>query len=273
MYLAPNYQGVDLYSAIRYILDRKDMKLVEENDVFKIIPEDEDSLRTNITIDDSDEFLIIDFDKVSTLFDFFNEINVYGNAHKAVRKDIRSIQKRGRKTLEVVDNTLLTQEEVDKRATKLLRIHSRLNQKLSFTLHSRGIAQVRVGDIVNVSIPRENIEMNEYIVLEMEHQLTGFIKLQLGRYSKDLSDVFSELLISSKETKAALRSNDLSTQEVSFNFLDTVDTKEIKLLVRKRSAGGAGRTLGFGTALGFTTPLGFTGGAITITDLVEEDLA
>ncbi len=273
LYLAPNYQGVDLYSAIRYILDRKDMKLVEENDVFKIIPEDEDSLRTNITIDDSDEFLIIDFDKVSTLFDFFNEINVYGNAHKAVRKDIRSIQKRGRKTLEVVDNTLLTQEEVDKKATKLLMIHSRLNQKLSFTLHSKGIAQVRVGDIVNVSIPRENIEMNEYIVLEMEHQLTGFIKLQLGRYSKDLSDVFSELLISSKETKAALRSNDLSTQAVSFNFLDTVDTKEVKLLVRKRSAGGAGRTLGFGTALGFTTPLGFTGGAITITDLVEEDLA
>tara|TARA_R100001460_G_scaffold54467_7_gene93775 strand:- start:2611 stop:7323 length:4713 start_codon:yes stop_codon:yes gene_type:complete len=273
MYLAPNYQGVDLYSAIRYILDRKNMKLVEENNVFKIFPESENSLRTNITIDDSGEFLISEFDKVSTLFDFFNEINVYGNAHKAIRKDLRSIQKRGRKTLEVVDNTLLTQEEVDKKATNLLQIHSRLNQKLSFTMQNKGISQLRVGDIVNVFIPRENIEMNEFIVLEMEHQLTGFIKLQLGRYSKDLSDVFSELLISSKETKAALRSNDLNTQEVSFNFLDTVDTKELKLLVRKRSAGGAGRTLGFGAALGFTTALGFTGGAITITDLVEEDLA
>lgn len=273
MYLAPNYQGVDLYSAIRYILDRKDMKLVEENNVFKIIPDDEDSLRTNITIDDSDEFLIIDFDKVTTLFDFFNEINVYGNAHKTTRKDLRSIQKRGRKTLEVVDNTLLTQEEVDKQATRLLRIHSRLNQKLTFTLHQKGINQLRVGDIVNVSIPRENIEMNEYIVLEMEFQLNGFIKLQLGRYSKDLSDVFSELLISSKETKAALRSSNLRTNEISYNFLDTVDTKEIKLLVRKREASG-GRTLGFGTALGFSLQLGFTSGeAVTITDLVEKDLA
>ena len=271
MYLAPNYQGVDLYSAIRYILDRKDMKLVEENDVFKIIPEDEDSLRTNITIDDSDEFFITDFDKVSTLFDFFNEVNVYGNAHKAVRKDLRSIEKRGRKTLEVVDNTLLTQEEVDKRATKLLRIHSRLNQKLSFTLHSTGISQLRVGDIVNVSIPRENIEMNEYIVLEMEHQISGFIKLQLGRNSKDLSDVFSELLISSKETKAALRSDELTAQEVSFNFLDTVDTKEVKLLVRKRSS--TGPVLGFAVQLGFGTTLGFGGGTITITDLIDEDLA
>ena len=275
MYLAPNYQGVDLYSAIRYVLDRKGMKLVEENDVFKIFPEDEDSLRTNILIDDSGEFLISEFEKVSTLFDFFNEINVYGNAHKAVRKDLRSIQKRGRKTLEVVDNTLLTQEEVDKRATKLLMIHSRLNQKLSFTMQNKGINQLRVGDIVNVSIPRENIEMNEYIVLEMEHQLTGFIKLQLGRYSKDLSDVFSELLISSKETKAALRSNELQTNEISFNFLDTLNTKELKLLVRKRDATGASRTLGFTTEFGFTTnsELGFTGGEITITDLVEKDLA
>lgn len=273
MYLAPNYQGVDLYSAIRYVLDRKGMKLVEENDVFKIFPEDVDSLRTNILINDSDDFLIMEFSKITTLFDFFNEIIVYGDTHKAVRKDLRSINKRGRKTLEVVDNTLLTQEEVDKRATKLLRIHSRLNQKLSFTMQNKGINQLRVGDIVNVSIPRENIQMNEYIVLEMEHQLTGFIKLELGRYSKDLSDIFSELLISSKETKAALRSANLQTNVVSFNFLDTLNTKELKLLVRKRSAGGAGRTLGFGTALGFSTPLGFTGGAITITDLVEEDLA
>lgn len=273
IYLAPNYQGVDLYSAIRYVLDRKNMKLIEENNVFKIIPENESSLKTNITIDDSGDFLISEFEKISTLFDFFNEINVYGNAHKAIRKDLRSIQKRGRKTLEIVDNTLLTQEEVDKRAINLLQIHSRLNKKLSFTMQNKGINQLRVGDIVNVYIPRENIEMNEYIVLEMEHSLTGFIKLQLGRYNKDLSDIFSELLVSSKQTKSALRSNNLTSNEISYNFLDTVDTKELKLLVRKREATGSGRTLGFGTALGFTTPLGFTGGEITITDLVEEDLA
>ncbi len=134
MYLAPNYQGVDLYSAINYILDRKDMKIVEENDVFKIVPEDENEYYTNITIDDSGDYLISEFEKQTTLFDFYNEIIVYGSSHKASRKDIRSINKRGRKTLEVVDSTLLTQEEVDKRATKLLRIHSRFNQKLTFTM-------------------------------------------------------------------------------------------------------------------------------------------
>ena len=273
MYLAPNYQGVDLYSAINYILDRKDMKIVEENDVFKIAPEDENEYYTNIVINDSGDYLISEFDKQTTLFDFYNEIIVYGSSHKATRKDIRSINKRGRKTLEVVDGTLLTQEEADKRATKLLRIHSRFNQKLSFTMQNKGINQLRVGDIVTVSLPRENIETGQFIVLEMEHQLVGFIKLQLGRYTKDLSDIFSELLIASKETKSALRSADLVANEISFNFLDTLNTKELKLLVRKREASG-GMTLGFGTALGFTAELGFSGGAtITITDLVEEDLA
>ena len=274
LYLAPNYQGVDLYSAIRYVLDRKEMKLVEENNVFKIIPDDEDAYYTDITIDDSGDYLIQDFEKVSTLFDFYNEIIVYGNAHKATRKDIRSMQKRGRKTLEVVDGSLLTQEEVDKQAQKLLRIHSKLNQKLTLTMSSRGINQLRPGDIVNVEITRENIELSEYIVLQMEHNITGFMKLELGRYSKDLSDVFSELLVSSKQTKAALRSSSLVANEISYNFLNTLDTKELKLLVRKREASD-GATLGFGSELNTgTTELGFEGGAtIVLTEILEEDLA
>lgn len=271
MYLAPNYQGVDLFSAIRYVLDRKEMKLVEENNVFKIAPDDDNDYYTGITIDDSEDFLIFEFEKVSTLFDFYNEINVYGNAHKATRKDIRSIQKRGRKTHEVVDGSLLTQQEVDKKALKLLRMHSTLNQKLTITLNSKGISQLRVGDIVNVSIPRENIEMSQYIVLEMGHELTGFITLQLGRYSKDLSDVFSELLISSKETKAALRNQDLTTNSFGFDFLESVKIKELKLLIRTRTASG-GFLFGFTTALNTASTAFGSGGAITHTTLLDEDL-
>ena len=274
VYLAPNYQGVDLYSAIRYILQRKEMKLVEENDVFRITPKASSDYYTNITINDSGDYLISEFEKETTLFDFYNEIIVYGISHKAVRKDIRSINKRGRKTLEVLDSTLLTQEEVDKHAIELLVIHSRFNQKISFTMQNKGINQLRVGDIVSVAMPRENIEMSEYIVLEMQHSLTGFIKLQLGRYTKNLEDIFSELLISNKLTKTALRSNNLSSNEISYNLIDTLTTKELKLLIRKRDASGASRTLGFSTQLGFSTnsQLGFSGGAITITDLLEEDL-
>ena len=274
MYLAPNYQGVDLYSAIRYITEKKGMKLTEENGVFNITPEGDDSRNTNITINDSGDYLISEFDKVTTLFDFYNEVIVYGASHKSSRRDIRSIQKRGRKTFEKVDASLLTQEETDKEAQKLLNRYSRVNEKLSFTMQNKGINQLRVGDVVNVEIPRENIGMSTYVVLELEHQLSGFIKLQLGRFSKDLSDMFSELIISSKTTNAALRSNISTGNDVSFSLIDTLNTKELKLLIRKRDASGASRTLGFSTQLGFSTnsQLGFSGGAITITDLLEEDL-
>ena len=273
IFLAPNYQGVDLYSALRFILERKDMKLIEENGVFKVKQNNANEHYTDITIDDSGDYFIFEFEKVSTVFDFHNEVIVYGSSHKAIRKDIRSIQKRGRKTLEVVDNTLGTKQEVEKRATALIRLHSTLNEKISIKLNNRGINQLRVGDIIHVEITRENIPMREYIVLEMEHELTGFVTLELGRYSKDLADVFSELFLSNRENKAALRSKNTDTNELGFNFLDSVNVKELKLLIRTRTASG-GFKFGFGTAFNTATaPFGFSGGTITYNTLIDEDLA
>lgn len=270
-FLAPNYQGVDLYSAIRFITERKQMKLVEENDVFKISPERFGDNVTNIVIDDSGDFSIFEFEKITTLFDFYNEIIVYGNSHKSVRKDIKSIQKRGRKTLEVIDTTLLTQQETDSEATKLIQLHSKMNQKLSFVMDSKGIAQLRVGDIVSVEIERENIPMAQYIVLEMNHRLDGLIRLELGRYAKGLEDVFSELFVSSKQTKTSLRSKELQTNELAFNFLESFKVKDLRLLIRTRTASG-GFKFGFGTAFN-TATTAFNVGSITYNTLLDEDLA
>lgn len=114
--------------------------------------------------------------------------------------------------------------------------------------------------------------MREYVVLQMEHQLSGFVKLELGRYSKDLADVFSELFLNNRENKAALRSKNTATNELAYNFLDTVNIRELKLLVRTRTASG-GFKFGFATALNTaTTPFGFAGGAITYNNLIDEDL-
>lgn len=270
-FLAPNYQGVDLYSAIRFITERKQMKFVEENDVFKISPERFGDNMTNIVIDDSGDFSIFEFEKITTLFDFYNEIIVYGNSHKSVRKDIKSIQKRGRKTLEVIDTTLLTQQETDSEATKLIQLHSKMNQKLSFVMDSKGISQLRVGDIVAVEIERENIPMAQYIVLEMNHRLDGLIRLELGRYAKGLEDVFSELFVSNKQTKTSLRSKELQTNELAFNFLESFKVKDLRLLIRTRTASG-GFKFGFSTAFN-TATTAFNVGSITFTTLLDEDLA
>jgi len=272
LYLSPNYQGVDLFSAINFVLNKKNMKLIEEDNVFNAVLKTNADYYTNILINDSDDYLISEFEKVSTLFDYYNEITVYGRQHKSVRKDLKSIQKRGRKSFDVIDESLLTQGETDKEASRLLRIHSTLNQKLVLTMHSKGISQLKVGDIIQVELPQENIPLSTFLVLEMKYNLSGFIKLTLGRYSKDLSDTLSGILISNRNTSASLRSKDLTSDEVSYDFLDTIKLKPLKLKIRKSTTSGGG-------GLGFTTPLntgsqslGFNGGTTTITDITEVDL-
>ena len=170
----------------------------------------------------------------------------------------------------MVDTTLLTQQETDEEATKLIRLHSKMNQKLSFVMDSKGIAQLRVGDIVSAEIQRENIPMAQYIVLEMNHKLDGLIGLKLGRYAKGLEDVFSELFVSSKQTKTGLRSKELQTNELSFNFLENFKVKDIRLLIRTRTASG-GFKFGFSTAFNTATE-DFGTGSISYTTLLDEDL-
>lgn len=273
LYLAPNFKGVDLYAAIRYIMERKDMVLREENGTFSITQDNDSTHYSNIILNDTDKFKIYEFEKATTLFDFYNDIIVYGNTHKAERKDLRSVQKRGRKTLEHHDKTLLTQDEVDRKAIELLRLHTTFNQKLIMTVSHEGLSQLRAGDIINVEIKQENIELGQYMVLQIEHELTGLMKLELGRYSKQLSDLFSELLVTQKQINSNLRNETFNEKSVTYNFLDTINIKELRLLIRKRQAIG-GFTLGFSETLNTgDNPLGFDGGTITITDLYEEDLA
>ena len=146
-----------------------------------------------------------------------------------------------------------------------------MNQKLAFVMDSKGISQLRVGDIVAVEIERENIPMAQYIVLEMNHRLDGLIRLELGRYAKGLEDVFSELLVASKQTKTSLRSKELQTNELAFNFLESFKVKDLRLLIRTRTASG-GFKFGFSTAFN-TATTAFNQGSITYTTLLDEDLA
>ena len=272
-YLAPNFKGIDLYSAIRFIMEKKDFVLTEDAGTFSVTQGDDSSHYSNITINDTGDFRLVEFERETTLFDFYNEIIVYGSSHKALRKDLRSVQKRGRKTLEHHDKTLVTQEETDKKAFELLRLHSTFNQKLIMTVGVKGISQLRAGDIINVEIKQENIEFGQFMVLQVEHLLTGLMRLELGRYSKQLSDLFSELLITTKQINSNLRNDKFDEKSTSFDFLETIKLKELRLLVRKRSTTG-NFPLGFSETLNTSThELGFEGGTVTITNLIDEDLS
>lgn len=284
LFIAPNFQGVDLYSALNLILNKKNKQLTVEEGVFTIKDDDDNSYYSRIIISDTTrpqtgigtqkDFEIYDYKKLKSTLDFYNEIIVYGNKFRSIRKDIKSIQKRGKKTLEVVENELFSQKEVDERATELLHLHSKLNSnRYKVTIGHKNISQIKVGDIIGFELKRENIPLAQYMVLEIEHELLGNMTLTLGRYHKALDDRFAELLVGNKKLNANIRRKEFSDSLLSFDILDEIKIKPLRLLVRKRFSTGSFK-LGFGTTLNTgTTQLGFVGGAsVTITDLIDEEL-
>jgi len=268
VYIAPNFVGNSLFQVINSVLGRKDLSLLYDNDEFKILNKQDNSFYINTIINDNS---ILEYEKLKSMFDFHNEVIVYGNTHKSTKKDLRSIKKIGRKTLEVEDKNLITLEEVDKKAQELLQIHSQLTNTIKVKINMTGFEQLRAGDIVQLESTQENLELRQYIVLEMIHTLDGFIELELGNYSKRLEDIFSDLLLESQKVKSSLRKKNHIEKSNNFSFLDGIKIKEISLLIRRRTT--TGTTLGFSTPLNTSTnPLGFGGGSVTFTNVLEEDL-
>ena len=273
LFLAPNYKSTDLFSSINYVLERKDKALIYENDAFSIRNKTNSTLNPKVFITDrNDKFQIGDFGKSDVLFDFFNEIIVYGDAHVSTKRNLRSIKARGKKTLEIDEPTIFTQQDADKRATELLRLHSRLNQKVTIEIGQKGISHLRAGDIISLELLRENIEKNQYIILEMEHGFSGFVKMQLGRFSKGLEDRFAELLISTRKNRTLLRPKELAEANENASFLDSIKINERRLVIQTRvSSGGSSFSIGFVEEIGFGVEMGFgTSGSTITTTTVRE---
>ena len=275
LFLAPNFRGIDLFSAINYIIEQKDKKLIFEDSKFSLTDKDNSNNFSKLLITDRNtKYQIKDFSKSDVLFDFYNEVIVYGASDKATKQNIRSIKKRGKKTLEYDDNSLITLEDVENKAGKLLKLHSTLNQKVTLEIGHQGLSQLRAGDIITLELLQENLQIAQYLILEMKHEIGGFIRMELGKYSKGLDDRFAEILAEGKKTRAKLRPKTLSNN-ITNVFIDIPKINEVHLLIRKRATtGGSAFNIGFSTAIGFTTAMGFgsTGSSTALTTLLEVDL-
>ena len=272
-HLAPNFESIDLFGAINFVLKKINKTIFIEGDNYKLKDNQSDDLySSNIKIGDGANVKVFEFEKSSTIFNFYNDITVYGRAHKSTRKDLRSIQKVGRKSFEHTDKTLVNQSEVDEKARELFSLYNRNNQKIELLVNHENISTLQVGDIVNVEIQQENIPLSSFLVLQMEHQLTGLIKLQLGKYSRLLEDTLAEIVATTRKNEKDNRSSNLTANEQQYYFLEGVKINLRKLLVRKRTSSG-GNALGFSAQLNTgSRTLGFSGGSgVVLTDLVEEE--
>tara|TARA_R100001015_G_C4630134_1_gene191527 strand:- start:1881 stop:3287 length:1407 start_codon:yes stop_codon:yes gene_type:complete len=274
-FVAPNFRGVDLFSAIQFLLAKKEKTLLEEDNIFTIKETKESSLFPNIFFSTSNQNTdILSYSRESNKFDTFNEILVFGKSHKAQRKHLKNIKRKGRKTLQVFENELINQEDVDKRASELLKIHSDENYGLKLTVGHRGLSQTKVGDVVTVEIPEEDIPRSEFIITEIQHNLQGSLDLELGSYTKGLEDRFAELAIANQNINNKVREESFNNNEIAFDFLEDINIKPIKFKIQKKSTPAGAFTLGTNSTDSETLNTNTNAlniGVTTFTTLLEEE--
>ena len=274
-FVAPNYRGVDLFSAIQFLLAKKEKILLEENNIFTIKESEDVSFFPNIFFTTSNQDTeILSYSRESNKFDTFNEIIIFGRRHRAIRKNPKNIKNKGRKTLQLFENELVTQEDVDRRASELLRIHSDESYGLKLTVGHKGLSQIKVGDVVTVEIAEEDIPRSEFIITEIQHNLQGSLDLELGSYTKGLEDRFAELAIANQNVNNKIREDSFNNNEISFDFLEKINIKPIKFKIQKKSTPAGAFTLGTNSTDSETLNTNanaFNIGVTTFTTLVEEE--
>ena len=273
LFISPEYKGVSLLAAADFILDRKNRRLIYDK---KFLLRDSSSAlnRPKVFISEKDpDYFVRHLKRGKKLFNVYNEIIVYGRNVKATRKNLKSINKIGKKTLEVIDENLYTQYDAERKASSLLSLHSRMGSLIELEVRGTNLFILNAGDVITIDFTSQNITREEYLIIEMEYTLDGFVKLKLGEYSKGLEDRFSELLLESARISGLTRTKTFKEPTKSNNFFEAFGIKEIRIKARTRSSSAA-FTIGFGTTLNTaTTPIGFTSGStITYTDLFEEEL-
>ena len=272
-YIAPNFQGVDLYNAVNFAAKYKDKEVrVDEKGLF-LRKQTRDLDLQDITLSyDNTNLNIIEVSRNKSTFDLYNEVIVYGNGVRSIRRDRASIEKFKKKTLEDVNMELTTQDDVDKRAISLLRAHSQGDDRFTIKMGKAGIEFVKAGDIITLDLPEEGITKGQYKIYEIRRELAGLIELEVGTYRKDLAARFAELAIQNKSNTASIRGDNFLTTVPPLDFFDKVKLKELRLTIKRTGlADATAFTLGFQTLEARKLDFGTTmGPADVVTEIIRD---
>lgn len=272
-YIAPNFQGVDLYNAVNFAAKYKDKEVrVDEKGLF-LRKQTRDLDLQDITLSyDNTNLNIIEVSRNKSTFDLYNEVIVYGSGVRSIRRDRASIEKFKKKTLEDVNMELTTQDDVDKRAISLLRAHSQGDDRFTIKMGKAGIEFVKAGDIITLDLPEEGITKGQYKIYEIRRELAGLIELEVGTYRKDLAARFAELAIQNKSNTASIRGSNFLTTVPPLDFFDKVKLKELRLTIKRTGlADATAFTLGFQTLEARKLDFGTTmGPADVVTEIIRD---
>ena len=274
-YISPNYQGIDIFSASNFAARYKNKEIrIDETGIALSKQSRELDLRPiELTYEDTN-LKIITVTRNTTTFDLYNEVIVYGNGIKSIKRNRKSIDKFGKKTLEDTNMELISQDDVDSRALSLLKAHSEGDDRFTVKMSKTGIEFVKAGDIITLDFPTEGIPKGQYKVYEIRRQLVGLIELEIGTYRKDLADRFAELMMRNRSNTASIRGDKFKERAVTLDFFDSFKIKELRLLINRVGLADTDAfTLGFQTDSDRLLGFGATMGPLeTVTEtLIDED--
>ena len=206
-------------------------------------------------------------------FDLYNEIIVYGSGVKSIKRNRKSIDKFGKKTLEDVNMELVSQDDVDSRAKSLLKAHSEGDDRFTVKMSSKGIEFIKAGDIVTLDFPSEGVPKDTYKIYEIRRELVGLIELEVGTYRKDLANRFAELSMINKSNSASIRGSQFKSLTSPLDFFDSVKLKELRLVIKRIGLlDESAFTLGFQTLESRKLDFGATmGPQETITEIITDE--
>jgi len=274
-YISPNYQGIDIFSASNFAARYKNKEIrIDETGIALSKQSRELDLRPIELSYEDTNLKIITVTRNTTTFDLYNEVIVYGNGIKSIKRNRKSIDKFGKKTLEDTNMGLISQDDVDSRALSLLKAHSEGDDRFTVKMSKTGIEFVKAGDIITLDFPTEGIPKGQYKVYEIRRQLAGLIELEIGTYRKDLADRFAELMMQNRSNTASIRGDKFKERAVTLDFFDSFKIKELRLLINRVGLAETDAfTLGFQTDSDRLLGFGATMGPLeTVTEtLIDED--
>ena len=273
-YIAPNFQGVDLFNASNFAAKYKGKEIrIDEKGVSLIKQSNDLDFRDIVLSYDNSDLRIISVTRNKSTFDLYNEVIVYGNGKKAIKRNRKSIDKFGKKTLEEVNMELISQDDVDERAKKLLKAHSEGDDRFTVKMSTKGIEFVKAGDIVTLDFPSEGVPPDNYKIYEIRRELKGLIELEVGTYRKDLANRFAELSMKGKSNSASIRGSQFTSTTSPLDFFDSVKLKELRLVIKRIGLVDSNAfTIGFQTLTERKLDFGATmGPQETVTEIIRDE--
>ena len=236
---APNLQGSDLYTAIDYLAKLKDKEINITRDNIELISKTNNYKYLGLEINETDSDInVIEIEQDESAFGFYNEVILYGNGFKSVRRNAKSIRDIGKVTYEEFDDTLYSQSEVEQRAQSLLSLFTANQKRVTVKCTDENLELIKAGDIIVIDYPSEHIPRSYYMILEIRYNTLGQLELECGGYTKTLDNHLASLILSQKKLSSYLRKSKFKSLEVDDIYYDSMKLKPIKLSMTRQTTEG-----------------------------------